>query len=198
MATTEYKKVWNFFFISQVDEEEQWLNSMARAGWDFVRVNWCSRYIFKRGTPGEHIYKIDLPEHLPHGLGKEEYYNFLTECGIRIVFEKKEWMYLQKKAADGPFNREGDMFAKLKSANKSYSYAVRTLCTLMKTFCALMICAIVGMLVVNNPSVSDFLHGITLGIGIGTVLSVTFVWVPVLTSLRKRMNTLIDEIGIKN
>ena len=114
MATTEYKKVWNFFFISQVDEEEQWLNSMARAGWDFVRVNWCSRYIFKRGTPGEHIYKIDLPEHLPHGLGKEEYYNFLTECGIRIVFEKKEWMYLQKKAADGPFNREGGMFAKRK------------------------------------------------------------------------------------
>ena len=198
MATTEYKKVWNFFFISQVDEEEQWLNSMARAGWDFVRVNWCSRYIFKRGTPGAHIYKIALPEHLPHGLGKEEYYNFLTECGIRIVFEKKEWMYLQKKAADGPFNREGDMFAKLKSANKSYSYAVRTLCTLMKTFCALMICAIVGMLVVNNQSVSDFLHGITLGIGIGTVLSVTFVWVPVLTSLRKRINTLIDEIGIKN
>ena len=107
-------------------------------------------------------------------------------------------MYLQKKAADGPFNREGDMFAKLKSANKSYSYAVRTLCTLMKTFCALMICAIVGMLVVNNHSVSDFLHGITLGIGIGTVVSVTFVWVPVLTSLRKRINTLIDEIGIKN
>ena len=198
MATTEYKKVWNFFFISQVDEEEQWLNSMARAGWDFVRVNWCSRYIFKRGTPGEHIYKIDLPEHLPHGLGKEEYYNFLTECGIRNVFEKKEWMYLQKKAADGPFNREGDMFAKLKRANKTYSYAVRTLSTLMKPFCALMICAIVGMLVVNNHSVSDFLHGITLGIGIGTVVSVTFVWVPVLTSLRKRINTLIDEIGIKN
>lgn len=198
MATTEYKKVWNIFFISQVDEEEQWINSMARAGWDFVRVNWCSRYIFKRGIPGQYIYKIDLPENLPHGLGKEEYYNFLTECGIRIVFEKKEWMYLQKKAADGPFNREGDMFAKLKSANKSYSYAVRTLCTLMKTFCALMICAIVGMLVVNNHSVSDFLHGITLGIGIGTVVSVTFVWVPVLTSLRKRINTLIDEIGIKN
>lgn len=198
MATTEYKKVWNIFFISQVDEEEQWLNSMARAGWNFVRVNWCSRYIFKRGTPGEYIYKIDLPEHLPHGLGKEEYYNFLTECGIRIVHEKKEWMYLQKRAADGPFNREGDMFAKLKSANKSYSYAVRTLCTLMKVFCAIMIIAIIGMLIVDTQPLGDFLHGIALGIGIGTVLSVTFVWVPIITSLRKRINTLIDEIGIKN
>ena len=198
MATTEYKKVWNFFFISQVDEEEQWLNSMARAGWNFVRINWCSRYIFKKGTPGEFIYKIDLPEHLPHGLGKEEYYNFLTECGIRIVHEYKEWMYLQKPAADGPFNREGDMFAKLKSTNKSYSYAIRTLCTLLKIFCALIIIGILGMLITDNPSTFDFFNGITMGIGIGTVISITLVWVPILTSLRKRINTLIDEIGIKN
>ena len=198
MATTEYKKVWNFFFISQVDEEEQWINSMARAGWDFVRVNWCSRYIFKRGIPGQYIYKIDLPENLPHGLGKEEYYNFLTECGIRIVHEKKEWMYLQKRATDGPFNREGDMFAKLKSANKSYSYAIRTLCTLLKVFCAILIVVLLAQMVTTNPSVSNFLMGITTGIGIGTILSVTFVWVPIITSLRKRINSLIDEIGIKN
>ncbi|MBQ2423880.1 MAG: DUF2812 domain-containing protein [Alistipes sp.] len=198
MATTEYKKVWNFFFISQVDEEEQWINSMARAGWDFVRVNWCSRYIFKRGIPGQYIYKIDLPENLPHGLGKEEYYNFLTECGIRIVHEKKEWMYLQKRASDGPFNREGDMFAKLKSANKSYSYAIRTLCTLLKIFSAILIVVLLAQMVTTNPSVSNFLMGITMGIGIGTTLSVTFIWVPIITSLRKRINSLIDEIGIKN
>lgn len=198
MATTEYKKVWNFFFISQVDEEEQWINSMARAGWDFVRVNWCSRYIFKRGIPGQYIYKIDLPENLPHGLGKEEYYNFLTECGIRIVHEKKEWMYLQKRAADGPFNREGDMFAKLKSANKSYSYAIRTLCTLLKIFSAILIVVLLAQMVTTNPSVSNFLMGVTMGIGIGTILSVTFIWVPIITSLRKRINSLIDEIGIKN
>ena len=198
MATTEYKKVWNFFFISQVDEEEQWINSMARAGWDFVRVNWCSRYIFKRGIPGQYIYKIDLPENLPHGLGKEEYYNFLTECGIRIVHEKKEWMYLQKRATDGPFNREGDMFAKLKSANKSYSYAIRTLCTLLKIFSAILIVVLLAQMVTTNPSVSNFLMGITMGIGIGTTLSVTFIWVPIITSLRKRINSLIDEIGIKN
>lgn len=198
MATTEYKKVWNFFFISQVDEEEQWINSMARAGWDFVRVNWCSRYIFKRGIPGQYIYKIDLPENLPHGLGKEEYYNFLTECGIRIVHEKKEWMYLQKRATDGPFNREGDMFAKLKSANKSYSYAIRTLCTLLKIICAILIVVLLAQMVTTNPSVSNFLMGITMGIGIGTILSVTFIWVPIITSLRKRINSLIDEIGIKN
>ena len=171
---------------------------MARAGWNFVRINWCSRYIFKKGTPGEFIYKIDLPEHLPHGLGKEEYYNFLTECGIRIVHEYKEWMYLQKPAADGPFNREGDMFAKLKSANKSYSYAIRTLCTLLKIFSAILIVVLLAQMVTTNPSVSNFLMGITMGIGIGTILSVTFIWVPIITSLRKRINSLIDEIGIKN
>lgn len=34
----EYKKVYNFFVISQWEEEEKWLNEMAREGWNFVRV----------------------------------------------------------------------------------------------------------------------------------------------------------------
>lgn len=197
MAEKEYKTVWNFFFISQAEEEERWLNDMARNGWNFVRVGLC-RYVFKKGTPGEFIYKLDLPENMPHGLGKEEYYNFLTECGIRIVHEMKEWMYLQKPAADGPFYQQDDVFAKLKMTNKSYGYAIRTLSMLLRIFSVVLVITILGQLLFNNYRVVDFFRGMTMGIGIGALLGVTLIWTPIINKLRKRMDSLIDEIAIKN
>lgn len=194
----EYKKVWNIFFISQAEEEERWLNEMARNGWNFVRVQCLCRYVFKRGKPGEFIYKLDLPENMPHGLGKEEYYNFLTECGIRIVCDRKDWMYLQKRAADGPFNNENDTFAKLKMTNKAYSYAIRTLSMLLRIFCVIMAVAILCRYLSSNVNVQTFFEGITLGVGIGAVFAFTIVWVPIITKLRKKMNALIDQIAIEH
>ena len=198
METMEYKKVWNFFLISQAEEEERWLNEMARNGWNFVRVNMMCRYVFKKGIPGEFIYKLDLPENMPHGLGKEEYYNFLTECGIRIVFELKDWMYLQKRAADGPFSSAEDMFSKLKMANKSYNYAVKTLSLLLKVFTAIMALSLLCQAIFSNPNIVDFFRGVTMGIGIGSLFAFTLIWVPVLTKIRKKMNALVDEIAIKH
>lgn len=193
----EYKKVWNLFFISQAEEEERWLNEMARNGWNFVRVQGLCRYVFKRGKPGEFIYKLDLPENIPHGLGKEEYYNFLTECGIRIVHDKKEWMYLQKPAADGPFNNENDTFAKLKMTNKSYSYSIRTLSMLLRVFSVIAAVAILCQHLPFGVEFQDFFEGMTLGVGIGALFALTLIWIPIITKLRKRMNALIDEIAIK-
>lgn len=198
MEKMEYKKVWNFFLISQAEEEERWLNEMARNGWNFVRVNMMCRYVFKKGTPGEFIYKLDLPENMPHGLGKEEYYNFLTECGIRIVFELKDWMYLQKRAADGPFSSAEDMFSKLKMANKSYNYAVKTLSMLLKGFTAVMALSLLCQAIFSNPNIVDFFRGVTMGICIGSLFAFTLIWVPVLTKIRKKMNALVDEIAIKH
>ena len=197
----EYKKVYNFFVISQWEEEEKWLNEMAREGWNFVRVEMLCRYVFKRGTPREYIYKLDLPENLPHGLGREEYYNFLTECGIRIVCEKKQWMYLQKRAADGPFNADGDMFAKLRMANKAYGYAIRNLCLLLRIFTAIIILCLIGCACAESCGHSDaslFFEGVMQGVGIGALTALTFIFVPIVTKLRKRMNEIVDELGVNH
>ena len=117
MGTT--KKVWNFFTIAQWEEEELWLNEMARNGYNLVDVKCFVRYIFEQGTPGEYIYKLDLPDNLEHGMDGKAYCNFLAECGIDVVCKQKQWLFLRKKAADGPFNEQGDMFAKLKMTNKA-------------------------------------------------------------------------------
>lgn len=192
MAT---KKVWNFFTIAQWEEEEQWLNSMARNGWNLVRIDALVCYVFERGTAGEYIYKLDLPDSMEHGMDSYAYCNFLKECGIDVVCRQKQWLFLRKKAADGPFNEQGDMFAKLKMTNKAYSYAVRILSRLLRTFAILIFVDILVMCLIGH---SDILASIVNGIGIGAIFSLTIVWVPLMDSLRKKMNTLINEIGVKH
>lgn len=189
------KKVWNFFTIAQWEEEEQWLNSMARNGWNLVRIDALVCYVFERGTAGEYIYKLDLPDSMERGMDSYAYCNFLKECGIDVVCRQKQWLFLRKKAVDGPFNEQGDMFAKLKMTNKAYSYAVRILSRLLRTFAILIFFDILVMCVIGH---SDILAGIVNGIGIGAIFALTIVWVPLMDSLRKKMNTLVNEIGVKH
>ena len=189
------KKVWNFFTIAQWEEEEQWLNEMARNGYNLIGVKCFVRYIFEQGTPGEYIYKLDLPDNLEHGMDGKAYCNFLAECGIDVVCKQKQWLFLRKKAADGPFNEQGDMFAKLKMTNKAYSYAIRILSRLLRTFAILIFVDILVMCLIGY---SDILASIVCGIGIGAIFALTIVWVPLMDSLRKKMNTLVNEIGVKH
>ena len=195
MGTT--KKVWNFFTIAQWEEEEQWLNDMARNGWHLVRINCLLRYVFEKGTPGEYIYKLDLPDNLEHGMDEQAYCSFLAECGIDVVCKQKQWLYLRKKATDGPFAEKDDLFAKLQMTNKAYSYAIRTLSMLLRCFAVMIAIFAVALCVVSHPDINNLFEGVIMGIGVGAIIAITLIWVPLINSLRKKMNSLIAEIGIK-
>ena len=198
MGTGVYKSVWNFFTIVQWEEEEQWLNQMARNGWNLVRIDFLVRYVFEKGTPGEYIYKLDLPECSVRGIGDAEYCDFLAECGITMVCKQKQWLFLRKRAADGPFNSADDMFAKLKMTNKAYDYAIGTLSTLLAVFTVIILLANLAQMAVVNNVISDILSGVVKGVGIGALTAISIVWLPIIGKLRKKMKALIDEIGIKN
>ena len=198
MGTGVYKSVWNFFTIAQWEEEEQWLNEMARNGWNLVRIDFLVRYVFERGTAGEYIYKLDLPDNSTRGIGDEEYCSFLAECGITMVCKQKQWLFLRKRAADGPFNSSGDLFAKLKMTNKAYDYAIRTLSVLLSIFAVIIVLASVAQIVVNNMVVYNILSGVIQGVGVGALVAMTVIWLPIINKMRKKMKALIDEIGIKN
>ena len=198
MATTNIKKVWNFFTIAQWEEEEQWLNSMARNGWNLVRIDFLVRYVFERGTAGEYLYKLDLPDNLEHGMDEQQYCDFLKECGIDVVCRLKQWLYLRNKAADGPFNEKGDNLSRLKMTNKAYDYAIRILSTLLRVFTLLLCGVILLQTVVTDFELSAILEGVMIGIGIGALIAVTVVWVPLLNRLRKKMNKLVEETTINN
>ncbi len=191
----EMKKVWRFYNIAEYEQEEQWINEMAKEGWQLTAIGWC-RYIFRRGTPGEYIYKLDVVERTASDEVKESYFNFLTECGIRVVGEFKDWIYLQKRAADGPFDMKDDTYAKLRTVNKVYSFAVRTLCKLLKIFAAVVIICSLGQMLSSNYAIQELFGGIMLGSSTSAIVVLAILWVPILRKLRRKVNQLIDEIGV--
>ena len=198
MATKSTKRVWNFFTIAQWEEEEQWLNSMARNGWNLVRIDCLTSYVFERGVAGEYIYKLDLPESMERGMDEQQYCDFLSECGITVVCRQKQWLFLRKRAADGPFNESGDTLAKLKMTNKAYDYAMRTLSTLLKVFTLLLCAIMLAQCFVTSGNISAILEGMMLGIGTSVVIAITIIWLPMLGKLRKKMNKLVEQITINN
>lgn len=191
----EMKKVWRYYNIAEYEQEEQWINEMAKEGWQLTAIGFC-RYIFRRGTPGEYIYKLDVVERTASDEVKESYFNFLTECGIRVVGEFKDWLYLQKKAADGPFDMKDDTYAKLRTVNKVYSFAVRTLCKLLKIFAIIVIICAVGHTLTSNYAIKDLFEGIMIGSSTSAIIILAILWVRIINTLRRKVNQLIDEIGV--
>lgn len=93
---------WKFTFDK--DEEQDWLNDYARQGWAMVSF-FVGLVAFVPCRPGEYIYQIDL---LP-GRGVlaadnyEDYVVFMSEMGVEVLQRWGRWVYLRKRAQDGPF-----------------------------------------------------------------------------------------------
>lgn len=195
MEKKEIKKLWRFYSVADYEKEEAFLNEMARAGWNLTAVGFC-RYIFRRGNEGEFIYKLDMVERSESDEVKESYFNFLSECGIRVVGEFKDWIYLQKPASEGPFDMKNDTYAKLRHVNKVYSFSLRTVCNLLRLFAGIMVILIFLQLLSNNVSLSEFCSGVMLGVGVSSLIALVIIWVPIVNKLRCQVNKLIDDIGV--
>ena len=196
MENKEIKKLWRFYSIADYEKEEAFLNEMARAGWNLTAVGFC-RYIFRRGNAGEYIYKLDMVERTESDEVKESYFNFLTDCGIRVVGEFKDWIYLQKRASDGPFDMKNDTYAKLRQVNKVYSFSLRTVSNLLRIFTVIMLVIILlQLLMSDNANVANLCNGMMLGVGIGSLIALTLIWVPSVSKLRRKVKKLIDYIGV--
>ena len=197
MKSNEVKCVWNWFTIADIEREEKWLNEMASAGWLLEKWDGCFRYTFRRGERGAWLYKIDMVEDGAKGLDGEEYVAFLDECGIEVACRHKQWLFLRKRVVDGPFATAAALYSRLRITNKVYGYAIRALCYLA------VICFVATALSMLGRSLTegnlhDFFEGVSTGLGLGLTLGLTLFYVPAITKLRKQMDKLIQEIGVKN
>ena len=128
---------------------------------------------------------------------KESYFNFLTDCGIRVVGEFRDWIYLQKRASDGPFDMKDDTYAKLRQVNKVYSFSLRTVCNLLRIVVGIILVLILlQTLISNNIWVTELCNGVILGVGIGSLIALVVIWIPIVNKLRCKVNKLIDYIGV--
>lgn len=102
---------WKFTFDK--DDEQDWLNDYAQQGWAMVSF-FVGLVTFVPCQPGEYIYQIDL---LPgKGLwadNYEDYVIFMNEIGVEILQRWGRWVYLRKRAEDGPFEVYTDTESKI-------------------------------------------------------------------------------------
>ena len=85
------------------DAEEVWLNKMCQKGWAMTSF-FAGLYTFAPCQPGEYIYQIDMPEGAgfqPNDI--EGYTEFMEDTGVEVVQRWCRWIYLRRRAAEGPF-----------------------------------------------------------------------------------------------
>lgn len=191
----ETKRYFRYYTIADYEREQKWLNAMSRSGWNFVRTNGFI-YTFEKGTPGEYIYKIDLPNDSMTDVEVDAYYKFMEECGIEVVSSFKFWRYLRKKSADGPFDTANNTMGQLSMVNKAYGMATKMLCIVIAIFAIIILALNIAISFVNGIA-AEFMSGVVYGIASSAFLAMALIMVPIIQRLRTRMNELIDEIQIK-
>lgn len=102
---------WKFTFDK--DEEQDWLNDWTQQGWAMAGF-FGGLVTFVPCQPGEYIYQIDL---LPgKGLwpdNYEDYVIFMNEMNVRVLQRWGRWVYLRKRAEEGPFEVYTDTASKI-------------------------------------------------------------------------------------
>lgn len=91
------------------DAEEAWLQKMVEQGWA-LRHYCMGVYTFAPCEPGDYIYRVDL---VPPEAKAGEYEDFLRESGAEPVQRWGRWLYLRRKAAEGPFEVYTDAASKI-------------------------------------------------------------------------------------
>lgn len=88
------------------DKETEWLNEMAGRGYALVGF-FANFYTFDECVPGQYIYQIDFSPEFGHV--HSAYREFMQETGVEIVCIWGFWVFLRKRAAEGPFELYSDV-----------------------------------------------------------------------------------------
>ena len=182
------KNVFNWFI--DFAKEERWLNEMSRQGWCLWHTNGYL-YRFKKSEPGEFIFQIDFDEDYINK-GNEDYVNFRSSCGDIFVHEWDSKIYWKRKAADGPFENNENVTAKLRLANKAFALQFNNLKGLIYVgFFGLVLRPVVKLL--PECGLEELLTELCRDLPITFLIVIALVQFPMLAKLRRKMDELIKK-----
>lgn len=92
------------------DAEEDWLRTMSLNGWAFKKF-FLGFYTFEPCEPGEYNYQIDLLDNWSGN--RVDYTPFMEDLGVEVIDQWWRWVYLRKRAVDGPFEMYTDLQSKI-------------------------------------------------------------------------------------
>jgi len=171
-------------------KEEQWLNEMSARGLAFTDCSWF-RYVFADAEPGEYIYRIELLENWPTHPESMAYIRFLEENGVECVATYMRWIYLRKKASEGPFDIYSDIDSKIKHYRRVNAFW--NVLMYMEFAAALLNVAVVLTFVLSGepefPTFNTVCAGLLIVIG--------FLFVKLVSPIRKMIKRLKQEKTIR-
>lgn len=103
-------KMVRFRLYYDKDIEEDWLQEMSYNGWAFKKF-FLGFYTFKPCEAGEYNYQIDMLDNWNGD--KDDYSSFMADTGVEVIGQWWRWVYLRKKAVDGPFEMYTDNLSKI-------------------------------------------------------------------------------------
>lgn len=103
---------YRYFSIGAFEKEEKWLNEMSAKGLNLIAASGM-RYEFEEGGRGEYVYRLELLPYLPAHPESAAYLKFLEETGVEHIASFHRWVYLRKKAGDGPFEVYSDLDSRI-------------------------------------------------------------------------------------
>ncbi|QHI71165.1 DUF2812 domain-containing protein [Aminipila terrae] len=120
------------------DEEENWLNEMAKRGFAFNNF-FLGIYSFEPCKPGEYNYQIDLLDNW-HG-DKSDFSCFMEDSGVEVVSQWYRWIFIRKKASEGAFQMYTDGESKIAQYTRIRNFftvalIIEAICFLIELTCA--------------------------------------------------------------
>lgn len=92
------KKQFRWFSIFAYEKEQEYLRSMHKSGWRFVKVSGFGVYHFEKCTPEDVVYQLDYNQ---EGLkNKEEYVKMFEDCGWEYIQDYAGYSYFRKKVSE--------------------------------------------------------------------------------------------------
>ena len=102
-----------WFWVWEFDEEEKWLNDMARRGWVLESVGFA-KYTFAESGPDEYTVRLEMPEHMPASAECQDYIDFVEETGAEYLGNVMKWIYFRKKREAGEFDLFSDIDSRIR------------------------------------------------------------------------------------
>lgn len=147
------------------DAEEDWLKKMSANGWALKKF-FLGFYTFEPCEPGEYNYQIDLLENWSGN--KADYAVFMEDLGVEVIDHWWRWVYLRKKAVDGPFEMYTDAQSKIVLYARIGNFF--RIALVIETFCFFMELAV-------TISTGSFRYGIfTVILGAISLAMLRIVW----------------------
>lgn len=178
------------FYISEFDQEAEWLALMHSNGWRFISTDGRS-YKFESCKSDQWCYQLDYKE---NGTPDEDYIQMYVDYGWEYVFQYRNWFYFRKERVD---EIEGDMsiFSDKESKIEFCRRVIQGHFLRILPLYMMMLVYDYILLFTDLLHQEGFIGGVLNGIAMGSILIVAFGFGLYISQI-SRLNHIINESEI--